>query len=104
MATLEEQVERQISDVKIMDFVISYYDSFCWIGLIEEISRETKEFLIKFMHPHGPAASFSWPAGDDICWVPFAKFVKIQAPATVTGRTYTIRDQDKVKILAIDEG
>lgn len=102
LATVEEQLEIDISEVKIMDFVISYYDSFWWIGLVEDINRETKDFQVKFMHPHGPATSFSWPARDDICWVPFDKFVcKIEAPTTVTGRTYTIRNEDMTKIMAM---
>ena len=103
MASAAEEIEKEISQVKIMDFAVCHYDSFWWIGLVEDINRESKDIMMKFMHPHGPATSFSWPARDDVCWVPFDKFVcKIGAPTTVTGRTYTIRNQDMTKIKAME--
>ena len=47
----------QVSDVKTMEFIACQYDSFWWVGLVEEINQEQKDFLVKFMHPHGPIKS-----------------------------------------------
>ena len=101
-ASLTEGIESKISEVKRMDFVACYYDMHWWIGLLEDINRENKDCKIKFMHPHGPAASFCWPIMDDICWVPFDKLIcKIEAPETLTGRTYKLRIQDTMKIMTL---
>ena len=52
--------------------------------MLEDINREKKDCKIKFMHPHGPAASFCWPVVDDICWIPFDKLInKIEAPENI---------------------
>ena len=35
--------------------------------MVDEISDEFGDY--RFMHPHGPANQFRWPAKEDICWV-----------------------------------
>ena len=45
------------------------YDGSLWIGMVDEISDEFGDYQVKFMHPHGPAKQFSWPAQEDACWV-----------------------------------
>lgn len=93
----------QVSDVKTMEFIACQYDSFWWVGLVEEINQEQKDFLVNFMHPHGPSKSFKWPTRDDQCWVPFDKFIcKIDTPKTATGRMYQISDSDYEKILNLE--
>ena len=70
---------------------------------MEEINQEQKDFLVKFMHPHGPIKSFKWPTRDDQCWVSFDKFIcKIDTPKTATGRMYQISDSDYEKILNLE--
>ena len=55
-----------------------------------------------FLHPHGPAKSFTWPNRDDCCWVPFSNIIKVvKAPATRSGRTYEISNEDYESIIAI---
>ena len=92
----------QISNIKIMEFIACQYDSFWWIGLVKEIGHEQGDILVKFMHPHGPSRTFKWPAREDLCWVPFDKFMcKVDAPNTMTGRMYQISDGDYTKIMSV---
>ena len=37
------------------------YDGFEWLGIALELDKENCDIHIKFMHPHFPTASFSWP-------------------------------------------
>ena len=47
------------------------------------------------MHPHGPRKTFNWPQAGDSCYVPIKNIVcAIQAPTTITGRTYKICNED----------
>ena len=93
----------QVSDVKIMEFIACQYDSFWWVGLVQEIDQEQEDILVKFMHPHGPSLNFTWPTRDDQCWVPFDMFIcKVDTPDTTTGRTYKISESDYTRIISLD--
>ena len=48
-------------------FVAIAYDNSWFIGMIQEISVEDKDVLVKFMSPSGPAPSFKWPRHEEIC-------------------------------------
>jgi hypothetical protein len=70
---------------------------------VREIDNEQEDILVKFMHPHGPNKMFKWPAREDLCWVPFDKFIcKVDTPETTTGRMYEITDKDFIKIMSLD--
>ena len=94
-------------DIKILkpsDFIACNYDSFWWIGMIAEVDIHNGDLKIKFMHPHGPSKSFSWPSGDDYCWVPIVNIhncTHIKIPTIRSGRTYDIDDGDYNTILSI---
>jgi len=77
-------------------YVGCLYDNKWWVGLIREKSDEEGDLLIVFMHPHGPARSFHWPAREDICWVPLQDILSIiQAPTTPNGRNYFLDEKDQ---------
>jgi hypothetical protein len=79
----------KISDVKIIKFIACQYDSHWWVGLVREIDNEQEDILVKFMHPDGQNKMFKWPAREDLCWVPFDKFIcKVDTPETTTGRIF----------------
>ncbi len=93
----------QVSNVKIMEFIACQYDSFWWVGLVQEIDQEQEDILVKFMHPHGPSLYFTWPTRDDQCWVPFDMFIcRVDTPDTTTGRTYKISESDYTRIISLD--
>eukprot|EP00795_Rhopilema_esculentum_P017067 gene17067-8583_t len=84
---------------KTANFVVCFYDDQLWIGLVEEENKENEDFKIKFMHPHLPSRSYSWPEQDDTCFVPSLNIAAIiETPFTATGRQYKIADKDLTKI------
>lgn len=87
----------KITDIKIMEFIACQYDSFWWIGLVKEINHEQGDILVKFMHPHEPSRTFKWLAREDLCWVPFDKFMCKK----MTGRMYQISEGDYTKIMSV---
>ncbi|KAG1702063.1 Transportin-1 [Nymphon striatum] len=68
--------------LNLNDFVACRYDTFWWVGIVDEIEAEKKDFKIKFMHPHGPSKRFSWPERDDSCWVPINNMIAVIGEAT----------------------
>ena len=90
------------SKLKTMEFIACHYDTFWWVGLVQEIDEEQRDCLIQFMHPHGPSTSFKWPARDDQCWVPLDKLIcTIDTPKTTSGRVYVLTDNDYTKIMEL---
>ena len=82
------------------DYVACRYDKKWWIGLVEEVSKEEQDFKVSFLHPPGPSQNFYWPERPDVCWVAITDVIcQIDAPVTVTGRTYDITEADFKKIL-----
>ena len=70
-------------NVNVNDYVAAFYDEHWWVGLVTQFDTETNDILIKFMAPHGPRATFSWPRRDDICWVPRHDIITVlETPTT----------------------
>jgi hypothetical protein len=83
-----------------MDYVACMYDSFWWIGIINKKDEGEGDYKIQFMHPHGPSPSFSWPAREDMCWVPSNHILcTIDPPSTTNGRVYKISEIELAKII-----
>ena len=91
----------QISNIKIMEFIVCQYDSLWWVGYdwFRRLSTKSRKFWLNLCTPPGPRRMFKWPAREDLCWLPFDKFIcKIDTPTTVKGRMYQIRETDYIKI------
>ena len=85
--------ENLFTQINLAEFVCSIYDNVPWIGVVEEIDIENKDFQVKFMHPSYPSRSYHWPSQDDVCWVPSTNLLlKVDTPMTVTGRQYNISE------------
>jgi len=94
-------VEKSNKNFKLYDYVACEYDSFWWIGVIEEISDSNLEVKVNFKFPHGQSPFFSWPSRGDICWVPSEKIICVltsPTAATASGRKYSIAKKDLVYI------
>ena len=89
-----------IQHLKPADHVACKYSGFWWVGIINEINIVEKDIHIMFMHPHGPSKRFSWPARNDLCWVPINEIItSISTPITRSGRIYDISDNDYQAII-----
>ena len=52
---------------EINGFVASEYDGEWWLSYVLDKKENTDEVLVKFLHPAGPAASFSIQAKMILC-------------------------------------
>ena len=86
-------------DLKINDYVACRYGLQWWIGLVQQVDQEEEDVKICFLHPPGPAASFIWPIRNDFCLIPITDVIlKVDTPNTITGQTYTIKNDEMKKI------
>lgn len=97
-----QNVAISINTINMNDYVACRYDDKWWIGLVEEVSKVEQDFKVSFLHPPGPSRNFRWPARPDVCWVSITDVIcQIDAPVTVTGRTYDITEDDFKQILDV---
>ena len=82
-------------EVTVSQFVCCVYEQATWIGVVCEVDQENEDVLVKFLHPRFPSPSFHWPSRNDMCWVPNIHLLcNISVPTTVTGRQYTVDEND----------
>ena len=85
-----------LTDCEVGKFLACVYDGKWWAGLVRDHSEEENDVRVTFMHPHGPAKSFRWPAREDVCWVPLQSILcLLKVPMTSNGRQYHLDSQDK---------
>jgi hypothetical protein len=53
----------------ITGFVTCMYDNFWWLGCVLSVSEELNDMKISFLYPHGPSASYMYPAMPHILWL-----------------------------------
>ena len=53
--------EISIDDVPLASYFSCLYHKEWYIGIVEEVSVEENDVLVKFLHPNGPSVSFHWP-------------------------------------------
>jgi hypothetical protein len=73
----------------ISGYVTTVYYKNWWLGYILEKNEELDEVKVTFLHPWGPATSFSYPTHTDVLWVSrgCSHIVNLFTP---TGRTYSL--------------
>ena len=90
----------------VASFITCVYDSFWWVGMVEDINPEQGDMEVTFLHPHGPRKSFTWPTAADRCYVPLQNILcSILAPtiSTDNGHSYEISDTDYQKTISAFE-
>jgi hypothetical protein len=83
----------------ITGFVICMYDTFWWLGCVLSVSEESNDVKIRFLHPHGPSASYIYPATPHILLLPQSAVLAKVSPKPATGRTYTLTSEE-TKLIA----
>ena len=51
-------------------YVSCLYEKEWYDSIVEEVSVEDNDVLVKFLYPIGPSVYLHWPAIEDKCWVP----------------------------------
>lgn len=78
-------------------YVAAFYDGEWFLGNVVEV--EPEDILVDFLHPKGPAKSFSWPSRKDQCWVPKPHILaSIDGLTTSTGRIYKLNAKSSKEV------
>jgi hypothetical protein len=72
----------------VTGYMTVVYEDHLWLGYVLEKCEENEEFKIKFLHPHGPSASFVFPSQPDELILPVSVILFMVSPTSETGRTY----------------
>ena len=82
----------QVEEYSLGQFILCRYDEDWWVRNIRDISFETQDVLVTFMHPKSPCKNFYWPIRDDTSWVPVQYIIAPINPPTMskTGRVYQL--------------
>jgi hypothetical protein len=84
IGVLEDMIELK----DITGFVTCMYDNFLWLGCVIYVSKESNEVKISSLHPHGPSATYIYPATPHILRLPQSAILAKVIPNTAAGRTY----------------
>lgn len=91
------EVDKSPDKLKLKDisgYVTAVYDKNWWLGYVLEQNAEVDEVKITFLHPCGPATSFSYPRNADVLWVSVVDVLTKVDPITPTGRTSALVEKD----------
>jgi hypothetical protein len=66
----------------IIGFVTYMYDNFWWLGCVLSVSEESNDMKTSFLHPHGPSASYIYPAMPHILQLPQSAILAKVSPNT----------------------
>ena len=66
--TFSEAANPKVSFDKIStnEYVVCYYDSGWWVGLVQDVNCDEKDVEIIFLHPPEPLNSFTWEKRKDL--------------------------------------
>ena len=94
-ATVSDFVEREVMSWQFSTaYVTCVYGEKWWLAYLFDKMDDTNEVKVKFLHPAGPALSFTYPFPDDILTLPIDHILSIVNPRTATGRTYHLTEQE----------
>jgi hypothetical protein len=74
----------------ITGFVTCMYANFWLLGCVLFVSEKSNDVKISFPHPHGPSASYIYPATPHILQLPQSATLAKFSHNTATGCTYTL--------------
>jgi hypothetical protein len=70
------------------------HDKFWWSGCVLSVGEESNDMKINFLHPHGPSASYAYPAMPHILRLPQSAILAKVSPNTATGCTYYLTSEE----------
>ena len=82
-------------------YVVVQYGWYGWLGCTMAVDAEAGSVTVKFLHPHLPSSSFSFPEPPDMLEVDSSDIVSLVNPVTATGRTYTLTKREMAEAAKI---
>ena len=69
-----------------------------WLGMVMSLNQREREVAINFLHPHGPARSFTYPERPDNHVVGMGDILTTAHPTITTGRIYTLKKEHMAQV------
>ena len=84
-----EALKQTLTVADVKGYVTCEYNDHWWLCLLLAKNETTEMVEVKFLHPQGPAPSFTYPTDfDDKLEVPVSQILTLVDPKCPTGRTY----------------
>ena len=78
-------VENELMPKKIKGLVTCLYDEEWWVACVLQVSEDSEQVHVSFLHPHGPSRSY--PARSNILTIPVGDILTRVDPRTAKGCT-----------------
>ena len=82
-------MEHELTPEEIKGFVMCMYNEEWWVACVLQVSEDSEQVRVSFLHPNGPSRSFKYPARPDILTIPVGV-----DPRTAKGHTYTLTQRE----------
>ncbi len=92
VSTQETRDELPWNDIH--SYVTCEYDGKWWLAHVADTSVDRNEVKVTFLHPSGPAPSFTYPRREDVLVVPRSSILTKVDPMTATGRAYSLSQRE----------
>ena len=66
--------------------------------MVMSLDQRERDVAINFLHPRGPARSFTYPERTDNLVVGMGDILTTAHPTTATGRTYTLKKEHMAQV------
>ena len=83
-------MENELKPEEIKGFVTCMYNEEWWVACVLQVSEDSEQVRVSFLHPHGPSRSFKYPARLDILTIPVGDVLTRVDPRTAKGCTCTL--------------
>ena len=87
-------MEHELTPEEIKGFVTCMYNEEWWVSCVLQVSEDSEQVRVSFLHPNGPSRSFKYPARPDILTIPVGDVLTRVDPRTAKGRTYTLTQRE----------
>ena len=83
-------MENELTPEEIKGFVTCMYNEEWWVACVLQVSEDSEQVRVSFLHPHGPSQSFKYPARLDILTIPVRDVLTTIDARTAKGYTCTL--------------
>ena len=84
-------MENELTPEEIKGFVTCVYDEEWWVVCVLQVSKDSEQVHVSFLHP---SRAFKYPARPDILTIPVGDVLTRVDPRTAKGRTYTLTQRE----------
>ena len=84
-------MENELTPEEIKGFVTCVYDEEWWVVCVLQVSEDSEQVHVSFLHP---SRAFKYPARPDILTIPVGDVLTRVGLETLKGRSYTLTQRE----------